>query len=92
MGNINRKATAAEMAHVRDVIAQAYPEYEAVFGGHSAYGGHRAPRDHTISFRLRDSMGRYHSNVVWLMPDTLSSLTPDRIRSLVVAASGKNKQ
>ncbi len=57
------------MDHVRAVVAEAYPDCHVVFGGHSAYGGHRAPRDHTISFRLRDAMGKYRSNVVWLMPD-----------------------
>ena len=54
MGNINRKATRDEMAHAYSVIRKAFPDMEPVFGGHSAYGGHRAPRDHTISFRLRD--------------------------------------
>ena len=54
MGSVNRKATKSEMAHAYRVIKEAFPEYEPVFGGHSAYGGHRAPRDHTISFRLRD--------------------------------------
>jgi hypothetical protein len=91
MGNQNRKATKDEMAHVRRVIAEAYPELEPVFGGHSAYGGHRAPRDHTISFRLRDQLGKFHSNVVWLMPDCLATLTADNIRALVAESHGKRK-
>jgi hypothetical protein len=89
MASQNRKATKEEMAHVRQVIADAFPEYVAVFGGHSSYGGHRAPRDHTISFRLRDQRGKYHSNVIWLMPDWLSSLTAENIRSLVNQANGR---
>jgi hypothetical protein len=92
MPSQNRKATADEMAHVREVIAEAYPEYVAVFGGHSSYGGHRAPRDHTISFRLRDQHGQYHSNVVWLLPEWLASLTPANIRWLVNQANGKQKK
>jgi hypothetical protein len=84
VGNRNRKATRAEMAHARRVIAEACPGREAVFGGHGDWGGHRAPRDHTISFRLRDlASGRFCSNVVWLMPDELAALTPDRVRALL---------
>ena len=79
------------MAHVRRVIAEAYPDLEPVFGGHSAYGGHRAPRDHTISFRLRDQFGKYHSNVVWLMPDCLARLTPEGIRAHVASSQGTRK-
>ena len=39
MGNQNRKATKAEMEHVRNVIREAFPELEPVFGGHGNYGG-----------------------------------------------------
>lgn len=80
-----------EMAHVRRVIAEAYPDLAPVFGGHSAYGGHCAPRDHTISFRLRDQFGKYHSNVVWLMPQCLATLTADDIRARVAQSHGKRK-
>ena len=80
------------MAHVRSVIAEAYPDLEPIFGGHGTYGGHRAPRDHTISFRLRDALGKFHSNVVWLMPDCLESLTAEDIRSLVAQSNGKRKR
>ena len=92
MSNKNRKSSKDEMAHVRRAIAEAFPDCEAVFGGHSAYGGHRAPRDHTISFRLRDDQGKFHSNVVWLMPDWLDSLTSDDIRSLVAESNGNRKR
>jgi len=89
VGNRNRKATKNEMIHVRHVIAEAYPDLEPVFGGHGAYGGHRAPRVRTISFRLRDQYGKYHSNVVWLMPDWLATLTADDIRRLVARSQGR---
>jgi hypothetical protein len=88
MASVNRKATAAEMAHAAAVIREAFPDFEPVFAGHSTYGGHRAPRDHTISFRLRDSRGKYHSNVVWILPQYLSSLTPADVRDLVSHANG----
>jgi hypothetical protein len=88
MGNVNRKATADEMAHAAQVIREAYPDLEPVFGGHSAYGGHRAPRDHTISFRLRDGRGQFHSNVVWVLPQHLASLTVSGVRKLVARANG----
>src|SRR5262245_30528212 len=88
MGNVNRKATAEEMERARDVICRAFPDCEPIFGGHSAYGGSRAPRDHTISFRLRDQAGKYRSNVVWLLPEWLAVMTPADVRSLVARANG----
>jgi len=91
MGNRNRKATTEEMAHARRVIREAFPELQPVFGSHSDYGDHRAPRDHTISFRLRNQRGKFRSNVVWLMPEWLGSLTVSEVESLVSRANGKRK-
>ncbi len=80
------------MAHARHVIAEAFPDLVAVFAGHGDHGGHRAPRDHTISFRLRDDRGTFHSNVVWLMPEGLKGLTVDEVRRLVAESNGKRKR
>lgn len=91
MGNQNRKATKAEMDRIRRVIQSAFPDLSPVFGGHGNYGGHRAPRDHTISFRLQDEAGTFRSNVVWLMPDQLRSLTAEELRALVNRANGKRR-
>jgi hypothetical protein len=88
VGSVNRKATGQEMAHAEQAIREAFPDFEPVFAGHSAYGGHRAPRDHTISFRLRDRWGKYHSNVVWVLPQYLGSLTAANVRWLVAHANG----
>jgi hypothetical protein len=79
----NRKATKAEMARATQVIQEAFPEYEVVWGGHGDYGGGRAPRDHTLSFRLRDGMGKYHSNVIWVAPEWLSGMTVAWVKKLV---------
>jgi hypothetical protein len=92
VGNVNRKASRDEMAHADRVIREAFPELEPVFGGHGAYGGHRAPRDHTISFRLRDSRGNFRSNVIWILPQYLASLTPDYVRDLVSRANGERRK
>jgi hypothetical protein len=73
------------MAHARAVIEEAFPGLIAVFGGRA---GTVAPRIRTISFRLRDEMGKYHSNVVWLMPEGILSLTPDEVRELVRRSNG----
>ena len=91
MGNQNRKATKAEMERIRRVIRDACPELTPVFGGHGDYGGHRAPRDHTISFRLRDERGQFRSNVVWLLPDQLRALTSEDIRTRVERSNGKGR-
>jgi len=79
----NRKATRDEMAHATQVIREAFPEYEVVWGCHSDFGGHRAPRDHTLAFRLRDRWGKYHSNVIWVWPDELTSITAEWVRTMV---------
>ena len=85
MGNRNRKATKAEMDRIRCVIREAFPDLEAVFGGR---GGTVAPRDRTIHFRLRDARGRYRSNVVWLLPDELATLTVADIQRCVNRSNG----
>lgn len=72
----NRQASEDEMAYATEV-QEAYPDYEVVWGSHGDFGGHRAPRDHTLAFRLRDRWGKYRSNVIWVAPEWLSSITPD---------------
>jgi hypothetical protein len=42
-----------------------------------------APRDHTLAFRLRDRWGRYHSNVIWVLPQCLSSITVEWVKKIV---------
>jgi len=88
MGHYNRKATKSEMAHAREAIALAIPDLKAVFGVHGDYGGHRRPRVRTISFCLRDDMGRFHCNVVWLQPEWLATLTVGEVVGLVERSNG----
>jgi hypothetical protein len=89
MGNQNRKVTKQEMTHARRVIREAFPGLVPVFRAHSDYGGHRAPRDQTIAFRLQDERGKFHSNVIWLMPDWLATLTVADVRAMVARANGR---
>jgi hypothetical protein len=89
MGNQNRKSTKAEKAYAAKVLRDAFPGMTAIFGAHGDYGGHRAPRDHTIAFRLQDSDGRFCSNVVWIMPERLSTLTVADARTMVDRANGR---
>ena len=91
MGNQNRKATKQELAHARRVICDAFPDLVPVFGAHSDYGGHRAPRDHTLAFRLQDERGKFHSNVIWLMTDWLAELTVADVQALVARSNGKRR-
>jgi hypothetical protein len=79
----NRKATHDGMAYATQVIQEAFPEYEVVWGSHGDYGGHRAPRDHTLSFRLRDRWGKYHSNIIWVFPECLSNITVEWVKKTV---------
>jgi hypothetical protein len=77
------------MAHVRKVIEEAFPGLTLVFGGR---GGTMSPRIRTIHFRLRDAMGRFHSNVIWTMPDGIMSLTPEDIRRMVAESNGQKRR
>jgi hypothetical protein len=88
MGNKNRKATKEEKAHARRVLREAFPDLVAVFGAHGDYGGHRAPRDHTIAFRLQNERGQFCSNVVWVLPAALGVLTVSDVRAMVNRADG----
>jgi hypothetical protein len=85
MGHYNRKATRDEMAHARCVIKEAFPQWTPVISGR---GGRMAPRYRTISFRLRDEMGRFHSNVTWLLPEWLATLSVEDVRHLVKLTNG----
>jgi hypothetical protein len=91
MSNQNRKATKEELEHARSVIREAFPDMVPVFGAHSDYGGHRAPRDHTIAFRLQDDRGRFRSNVIWLMPDSLGTLNVADVQALVARSNGQRR-
>jgi hypothetical protein len=59
----NRKASKDEMTYATQVIREAYPENDVVWGSHGDYGGGGAPRDQTISIRLRDAYGKFHSKL-----------------------------
>jgi hypothetical protein len=91
MGNQNRKATKEEMLYARRIIKEAFPDLIPVFGAHGDYDGHRAPRDHTIAFRLQDERGKFRSNVIWVMPDWLGTLTVADVQAMVARANGKRK-
>lgn len=86
MTHQNRKATPAEMAYARQVIEEAFPGLSPQFGGR---GGRMAPRIRTLHFRLRDESGSFCSNVVWLLPDGIMSLTPACIQKLVARSNGR---
>ena len=88
VGNRNRKATGEEKLHATRVIEEAYPGMRPVCGAHGDYGGHRAPRDHTIAFRLQDERGQFRSNVIWVMPAQLALLTVESVRAMVRKAGG----
>lgn len=85
----NRKATKDEMAHATEVIGQAYPQYEVVWCSHGDFGGHRAPRDHTLAFRLRDRLGKYRSNVIWIAPESLTSITAAWVKKMVTRGTSR---
>jgi hypothetical protein len=79
----NRKATGDEVAYATQVIQQAFPKHEVVWGSHGDFGGHRAPRDHILAFRLRDHRGKYRSNVIWVSPELLSCITAEWVQKMV---------
>ena len=72
-----------DVAYATHVIQEAFPEYEVVWGSHGDYGGGRAPKDHLLSFRLRDHWGKYHSNVIWVSTEGLSSISVAWVKKVV---------
>lgn len=88
MGNVNRKSTRDEIAHLKALVSAAFPDCDVILGSHGDYGGHRAPRDHTLSFRVRGPDGRFRSNVVWVHPDDVAGLTVDAVTALVKRSNG----
>jgi len=85
----NPRPTKEGLSHLKRVAKDAYPNLQVRFLGHGDLGGHRAPRDHTIAFRLEDSRGKHRSNVVWVMPQSLTSWTADDVRRAVDKSNGR---
>ena len=75
-------------SHLRAIAKEAFPKCQIEFCSHSDWGGQRAPRDHTLGFRLKDSRGKYKSNVVWVFPQSLSNWTKQEVLDAVAKANG----
>ena len=85
----NPKPNKKGLDHLRSVAREAFPNLSVRFCSHGDLGGHRAPRDHTLAFRLVDARGKVRSNVVWVMPQSLARWTAQDVRSAVDRANGK---
>ena len=85
----NPKPDPDDLEHLRQVAREAFPHWTIRFCCHGDLGGHRAPRDHTLAFRLVDAQGRYRSNVVWVMPQSLAHWTAEDVRQAVDRSNGK---
>lgn len=85
----NPKPEKDGLAHLTRVASEAYPNHTIRFCSHGDLGGHRAPRDHTLAFRLVDGRGKFRSNVVWVAPESLKSWTADDVRRAVDESNGK---
>ena len=85
----NSKPSKEGLAHIRRVAKEAYPSHTIQFCSHGDLGGHRAPRDLTLAFRLIDARGKYHTNVIWVNPTSLKAWTPNTVRNAVVRSNGK---
>ena len=77
------------LKHLKRVAREAFPNLTLKFCSHGDLGGHRAPRDHTLAFRMVDSRGKFCSNVVWVMPHSLAIWTADDVRREVDRSNGK---
>lgn len=85
----NPKPSKKGLAHLKTVARDAFPRLRLQFCSHSDLGGHRAPRDHTLAFRMVDARGKLRSNVVWVMPQTLEQWTAADVRRAVERSNGK---
>lgn len=85
----NPKPTKKGKQALRAVARAAYPNWNVRFCSHGDLGGHRAPRDHTLAFRMVDERGKFRSNVVWVFPQELAYWTVDDLRQAVDRSNGK---
>lgn len=85
----NPKPDEAGLQHLREVAREAFPHLALRFCSHGDLGGHRAPRDHTLAFRLVDERGKVRSNVVWVLPQSLRQWTAEDVRRAVDRRNGK---
>ncbi len=85
----NSKPDKEGLQHLRHVANEAFPRLTVQFCSHGDLGGHRAPRDHTLAFRLIDARGKFRSNVIWVMPRTLTNWTAEDVRQAVERSNGK---
>ncbi|MGD9160766.1 MAG: hypothetical protein PVG39_20275 [Desulfobacteraceae bacterium] len=85
----NPKPDKKDLSHFKQVVKEAFPQYSINICSHGDLGGHRAPRDHTIAFRLIDAHGKFRSNVVWVMPQSLKYWTVDDVKKAVKRSNGK---
>jgi len=85
----NPKPTKRGLEHLRRAAAEAFPHLTLRFCCHGDLGGHRAPRDHTLAFRLVDERGKFRCNVIWVMPQELEAWTADRVRRAVERSNGR---
>ena len=85
----NPKPDKDALQHLRYVAREAFLRHSVRFCSHGDLGGHRAPRDHTLAFRLVDAQGKFRSNVIWVMPQALKTWTVDDVRRAVDRSNGK---
>jgi hypothetical protein len=85
----NPKPDKALLAHLRRVAGEAFPDQTIRLCSHGDLGGHRAPRVNTLAFRMVNARGKFCSNVIWVMPQTLKDWTADDVRKAVAQSNGK---
>jgi len=85
----NPKPEKAALKHLRRVALEAFPGHTIRFCSHGDLGGHRAPRDHTLAFRLVNAKGKFCSNVIWVMPQNLMNWTAASVKRAVDVINGK---
>lgn len=85
----NPKPTASGKKALRAAAREAFPNWSLQFCSHGDLGGHRAPRDHTLAFRMVDARGKFRSNVIWVFPQDLTLWTAEDVRKAVARSNGK---
>ncbi len=85
----NPKPSEKGLEHLRTVAREAFPNLSVQFCSHGDLGGHRAPRDHTLAFRLVDEHGKFRTNVIWVKPQSLTRWTAGNVRRAVNRVNGK---
>ena len=80
-----KRAKDSTRRHIARHVATAFPGCIAVFVGQQSSA---ALRDRTFGFRVRDSDGKFRSNIIWVDPGTQGGIDEVWVKDAVRQSNG----